>query len=96
MEFIVQNGPSGGYKEAYHLRPLTTETPCEGKILWLTEKKNHGKKSAGCLNVENDSHSNTLGVNGSQVGIFKQRDEVCLSCFLKSHHSGRLEAQIRL
>ena len=38
----------------------------------------------------------TLGVNRSKVGVLKQGDEVGLSGFLKSHNSGRLEAEISL
>ena len=33
-------------------------------------------------------HSNTLGVDGGQVGVFEERDKVCLSSFLKSHDGG--------
>jgi len=35
-------------------------------------------------------------VDSSQIGIFKQRDEVGLSCFLESHNGGGLEAEISL
>ena len=38
----------------------------------------------------------TLGVDGAQVGVLEERDEVRLSSFLESHDGGRLEAQIRL
>ena len=31
---------------------------------------------------------NTFGVNGSQVGVFEQRNEVSLCGFLESHDSG--------
>ena len=34
--------------------------------------------------------------DGSQVGVFKERDEVRLSGFLQSHDGGRLEAEIGL
>jgi hypothetical protein len=39
---------------------------------------------------------NTLGVDGSQVGVLEERDEVRLSGLLERHNSGRLEAEIRL
>jgi hypothetical protein len=39
---------------------------------------------------------NTFGVDGSQVSILEQRDEVGLSGLLKSHDGGGLEAQIGL
>ena len=38
----------------------------------------------------------TLGVDGAQVGVLKQADEVGLASFLQSHDGGRLEAQISL
>jgi hypothetical protein len=40
--------------------------------------------------------SDTLGVDGAQVGVFEERDEVGLNRLLKSTDGGRLEAQIRL
>jgi len=39
-----------------------------------------------------DRHS--LGMNGAQVCIFHQTNQVCLRSFLKSHNSTGLEAQI--
>ena len=51
--------------------------------------------SAGQLNVlwhDGDA----LGVDGAQVGVFKQTNKVSLASFLKSHHSGALESQIGL
>jgi hypothetical protein len=39
---------------------------------------------------------NTLGVNGSQVGVLKEGDEVSLSSFLKSHNGRGLEAEVGL
>jgi len=41
-------------------------------------------------------HGNTLSVNGSQVGVFEEGDEVSLRSFLKGHDGGRLEAQVGL
>jgi hypothetical protein len=38
----------------------------------------------------------TLSMDGSQVGIFEQRDKVSLSSFLESHNSRGLEAKIGL
>ena len=39
---------------------------------------------------------NTLGMNGAQVGIFKQTNKVGLAGFLKCHDCGTLEAEIGL
>ena len=38
----------------------------------------------------------TLGVNGTQVGVFKQTHEVSFAGFLKGHHGRALETQIGL
>jgi histone H3 len=39
---------------------------------------------------------NTLGVDGAQVGVLEERDEVGLDGLLESTDGGRLEAEIRL
>ena len=51
--------------------------------------------SAGQLNVLGHD-GDTLGVDGAQVGVFKQTNKVSLASLLKSHHSRALEAQIGL
>lgn len=38
----------------------------------------------------------TLSVNGSQVGVLEERDEVGLSSLLEGHHGGGLETEVRL
>lgn len=38
----------------------------------------------------------TLSVDGGQVGVLEEGDEVGLSSLLKGHHSGGLETKIRL
>ena len=38
----------------------------------------------------------TLGVDGAQVGVLEQPDQVSLTGFLKSHHSRALEPQVSL
>ena len=45
---------------------------------------------------KNNVHSDTLSVDGSEVGILEQGDEVSLSSLLKSHNSRRLETKIGL
>lgn len=39
---------------------------------------------------------NALGVDGAQVGIFKQADQVRFRRFLKRHHGSGFEANIDL
>ena len=39
---------------------------------------------------------NTLGVDGSQVGVLKETDEVSLSSLLESENSAGLESEISL
>ena len=51
--------------------------------------------SAGQLNVLGHD-GDALGVDGAQVGVFKQTNKVSLASFLKSHHSGALETQVGL
>jgi len=41
-------------------------------------------------------NGDTLSVDGSQVGVFEERDEVRLSSFLQSHDGRRLEAEVGL
>jgi len=50
-----------------------------------------GEKEAG-----KDSHRYTLSVDGSQVGVFEEGNEVSLSGLLKSHDGRGLEAEIGL
>ena len=51
--------------------------------------------SSGQLDVlRHDGDS--FGVDGAQVGVFKQTNQVCLGCFLQSHHGRRLETQVSL
>ncbi|GMS79369.1 hypothetical protein PENTCL1PPCAC_1544 [Pristionchus entomophagus] len=41
-----------------------------------------------------DCHS--FGMDGTEIGVLKQTDEICFSCLLKSSHGSRLETEIRL
>lgn len=41
-------------------------------------------------------NGDTLGVNGGQVGVLEQGDEVSLGCLLKGSDGGRLESQVSL
>ena len=41
-----------------------------------------------------DSHP--LGVDGTEVGVLEEPNEVGLASLLESHHSGALEPQVRL
>ena len=43
-----------------------------------------------------DIHGNTLGVDGSQVGVFEEGNEVGLGSLLESHDGGGLETEIGL
>jgi hypothetical protein len=42
------------------------------------------------------AHGDPLSVNGSQVGILKERDQVRLRSLLERHHRRRLEPQVGL
>ena len=41
-------------------------------------------------------NGDTLGVDGTQVGVLKEGDEVGLNGLLESADGGRLEAEVRL
>lgn len=41
-------------------------------------------------------NGDTFGVNGAQVGVFKEADQVGFAGFLQSHHGAALEAEISL
>ena len=51
--------------------------------------------SSGQLNVLGHN-GDPLGVDGAEVGVFEQSDQVGLAGFLQSHHGGALEAQVSL
>lgn len=38
--------------------------------------------------------SDTLGVDGTQVGVLEQSNEVCFAGLLESHHGGALESEV--
>ena len=39
---------------------------------------------------------NSPGMDGTQVGVIKQPDQVCLRCFLETQYRRRLEPQVCL
>ena len=49
-----------------------------------------------CRHVKHKKETLTFGMDSSQVGVLKERDEVSLGGFLQSHYSGGLEAKIGL
>ena len=49
--------------------------------------------TAGELDVLGHN-GDTLGVDGAQVGVFEEADEVSLGSFLESHNSGGLESEV--
>jgi hypothetical protein len=51
--------------------------------------------AAGKLNVLGHN-GDTLGMDGTQVGVFEKTNQVSLSGFLKSHDSAGLETQVSL
>ena len=51
--------------------------------------------AAGKLDVLGHD-GDTLGVDGAQVGVLKQSDQVSLAGLLQCHHGAALEAQVRL
>ena len=67
-----------------------------GFLVWGTKDLSTlATDTAGQLDVlGHDGH--TLGVDGAQVGVLKQTDEVSLAGLLESHDSRGLESQVSL
>ena len=65
----------------------------------LSDKQTHLRAlttdAAGKLDVLGHD-GDTLGVDGAQVGVLKEADEVCLGCLLQSKDGRALEPQVRL
>lgn len=81
-------------KSCHSLRPLATETPGKREILGLTVKGWRQTLPKRVADV--DVHRDTLGVDGSQVGVLEEGDEVGLGGLLEGHHGRGLEAQVGL
>ena len=81
-------------KKQVAYRSLATESSSELKIFGLDGDSLgvlHEQESA-----EKRKQESVSAHDGSQVCVFKERDEVRLSGFLQSHDGGRLEAEIGL
>lgn len=75
------------------LGPFTPEAPGQSKIFRLTEM---ALVILVIPRVVRHVHSDSLGVDSSQVGVFKEGDEVSLGGLLKSHHGRGLETEVGL
>ena len=76
------------------LRPLATKATGELNIFGFYEKSEIRQEPPVHTLLRTDS--NTLGVDGAKIGVFKERDKISLNGFLESSDGGRLEAKIRL
>ena len=81
------NGVSQTFKTSRHEGALPKQDP------WVDYRD---ISSMPGERAKKNIHGDALGMDGSQVGVFEERDEVRLSRLLKSHDRGRLEAQVRL
>ena len=61
----------------------------------LTRSEPVSSDSLGELDVSGHD-GDSLGVNGAQVGVFEEGDEVSLGSFLKGQNSGALESEFLL
>ena len=74
--------------------------PVEGLWFWFSSQgvsdlSTLATDTAGKLDVlGHDGH--TLGVDGAQVGVLEQTDEVSLAGLLEGHDGGRLEPEVGL
>ena len=62
---------------------------------WLKRLGTLSTETTGELHVLG-LNGNTLGVNGTQVGVFKEGDEVSFRSLLKGHDGRRLEPEVGL
>ena len=74
-----------------HLRPLSTKTTGKLNVFGFCHKLVTVEKCGQAVRTD----SNTLGMDGAEVGIFKKRDEVSFDGLLKSTDCRRLEAEVR-
>jgi histone H3 len=81
-------------EEQRHLATLAAETTGKLDVLGLCETVSDVIKREGGGEMHTDG--DTLGVDGAQVGILEERDEVGLDGLLESTNGGGLEAEVRL
>ena len=72
-------------------------------VVLLPEGNNGGVGDLGSLSSDTSSQldvlghdGDPLGVNGTQVGVLEESNEVSLTSLLQSHHRGTLESKIGL
>jgi hypothetical protein len=71
-------------------KPPKKEVGADGRSLRSLATETAGELQV--LGLDGDS----LGVDGSQVGVLEERDEVRLGRLLEGHDGGRLESQVGL
>ena len=69
---------------------LDTHDDCQGRHLRALATETAGKLDVLALN------GHTFGVDGAQVGVLKERDEIGLNGLLESTDGGTLEAEVGL
>ena len=74
-------------------RGKTHKTPCSPRL--QISLRALAAETAGQLDILG-LDGNSLGMNGTQVGIFEKGNKVSLDRLLESTDSGRLEAEVRL
>ncbi len=79
----AKNTTKNDYIDLDRLRSLASETTRKSKVLRLSVRK--AQHAASARRVKGCLHSDTLGVNGSQVGVLEERHEVSLSSLLEGH-----------
>lgn len=79
-----------------YLRTLTTETTSELDVLGLCNGVLVYVDDAQDRKERRHTDGDTLGVDGTQVGVFEEGDEVSLNGFLKGTDGRRLETEIGL
>ena len=90
-----ENEGGKGERKSLALSAETTSEldVCEGGARAGSALEHHQKKPTELtLGLDGD----TLGVDGGQVGVLEERDEVRLGGLLERHDGRRLEAEVRL
>ena len=82
-------------ESCHRLRALTTEAAGELNVLGLYKAKVRGWFRE-CMMYEELTDSDTLGMDGAQVGVFEERDKVGFDGLLKGADGRGLEAQVAL
>ena len=79
-----------------HLYSIVFEANCVVRVRINLSALAPRIRRARWMPLDNGHDGDTLGVDGAQVGVFEETDEVSLGCLLKGHDGRGLETEIGL